>query len=180
MPHTGQGKAAAAPCKGGAAHGRGEWAPWQCRSVPSRPRVGSASPRRHKTPKCNCTLVMTFRLTPPKSRFCRSATAQDSKVQLHLGKVHLYLDKVQSPRRGTSTPLIRKLLRVLTRASGKLQRRPGKAQVQLHLGATNRHLCDACHPLRPAQNRFCESAPTPESKMQLHLGKMQRGLGKVE
>ena len=148
-------EAAAAPWQGATAHGRSEWAHWQELSASSR-------------------------LIPPKNRFCHSATAQDSKMQLHLGKVHLYHDKVQSPRRGTSTPLIRKLLRVLTRASGKVQRRPGKAQVQLHLGATNRHLCDVCHPLRPAQNRFCESVPTPESKMQLHLGKMQRGPCKVE
>ena len=34
-----------------------------------------------------------LRPTPPtiKNRFCQSATAQDSKVQLHLGKVQLHL-----------------------------------------------------------------------------------------
>ena len=151
-PRTRHKEAAVAPWQGATAHGRNEWAHWQELSASSR-------------------------LIPPKNRFCHSATAQDSKMQLHLGKEPKCTHMEQLPlghgrtRLGAARlHLIRKLLRCLTRATWKLQRRPSKMQ-----------LCTLAMSLRPIppENRFCQSATAQESKVQLHFGKVHLHLDKV-
>ena len=90
--------------RGGAAPRPSATAPRQGEAAPCQ---GAAAPcylgRRGRAGRRGCartwarrigTLVMFSPPTPPKNRFCQSATAQDSKVQLHLGKVQLHLGEV--------------------------------------------------------------------------------------